>query len=100
MVDQAAPTFELLAKRFDSSVNPAFPQDWASRLNRVPNGLVIYYSGQCPYHAMFITSLLNAASVMGIQTYTVELKTSQEARNLSPSAYGAFELVYNGQLLH
>ncbi|OGN89570.1 MAG: hypothetical protein A2Y88_12950 [Chloroflexi bacterium RBG_13_48_10] len=99
VVDQAAPTFELLAKRFDSSVNPAFPQDWESRLNRVPNGLVIYYSGQCPYHAMFITSLLNAASGMGIEAHTVELKTSQEARNHSPSAYGVFGVVYNGQLL-
>jgi GNAT superfamily N-acetyltransferase len=98
-VDQAPPTFELLARRLDSSVDPAFPRDWESRLKRIPHGLVIYYSGQCPYHAMFITSLLNAASAMGIQACTVELKTSQEARNLSPSAYGVFGVVYNGQLL-
>jgi len=60
---------------------------------------VIYYSGQCPYHAMFVTSLLNASSAMGIPAHTVELKTSREARSLSPSAYGVFGVVYNGRLL-
>jgi L-amino acid N-acyltransferase YncA len=99
VVDQAPPSFELLVKRFDSSVLPGFPQDWESRLKRIPHGLVIYHSGQCPYHAMFVTSLLNAASGMGIQAHGVELKTSREARLLSPSAYGVFGVVYNGRLL-
>jgi L-amino acid N-acyltransferase YncA len=99
VVDQAPPSFELLVKRFDSSIFPSFPQDWESRLQRIPQGVVIYYSGQCPYHAMFVTSLLNAASVMGIPAYPVELKTSWEARSLSPSAYGVFGVVYNGHLL-
>ena len=99
VVDQAPLSFELLAKRFGSSVLPAFPQDWERRLERIPNDLVIYYSGQCPYHAMFVTSLLNASSAMGIPAHTVELKTSREARSLSPSAYGVFGVVYNGRLL-
>ena len=99
VVDQAPPSFELLAKRFGSSVLPAFPQDWEIRLNRIPQGLVIYYSGQCPYHAMFVTSLVNTANGMGIPAHTAELKTSREARSLSPSAYGVFGVVYNGRLL-
>jgi GNAT superfamily N-acetyltransferase len=99
VVDQAPPSFELLVKRFDSSVLPSFPKDWESRRKRIPEGLVIYHSGQCPYHAMFVTSLLNAANGMGIQATTVELKTSREARTLSPSAYGVFGVVYNGGLL-
>jgi ABC-type thiamine transport system substrate-binding protein len=60
---------------------------------------VVYYSGQCPYHAMFVTSLLNAANALGIPAHSVELKSSWEARSLSPSAYGVFGVVYNGQLL-
>jgi L-amino acid N-acyltransferase YncA len=99
VVDQAPPSFELLALQFDSSVSPSFPQDWESRLKRIPQGLVIYHSGQCPYLAMFVSSLLNAATGMGIDSQAVELKTSQEARSLSPSAYGVFAVVYNGQLL-
>jgi ABC-type thiamine transport system substrate-binding protein len=48
---------------------------------------------------MFVSSLGNAASQMGIPIQTVELKTSWEARTLSPSAYGVFGVVYEGQLL-
>jgi GNAT superfamily N-acetyltransferase len=99
VVDAAPPSFELLVRRFDSSVLPAFPQDWETRLNRIPRDLVIYHSGQCPYHAMFVTSLQNAASGISIPAHTVELTTSQEARNLSPSAYGVFGVVYDGHLL-
>ena len=99
VVDQAPPAFELLVKRFGQGVMPSFPQDWESRLKRIPNGLVVYHSGQCPYHAMFVSSLENAASQMGIPIQMVELKTSREARALSPSAYGVFGVVYDGVLL-
>jgi L-amino acid N-acyltransferase YncA len=98
-VDQAPPCFELLVKRFGQGAMPAFPQDWDGRLKRIRQGLVVYHSGQCPYNAMFVTSLENAASQMGLPSHTLELKTSQEARSLSPSAYGTFGVVYNGQLL-
>jgi L-amino acid N-acyltransferase YncA len=99
VVDQAPPSFELLVKRFGQAALPSFPKDWASRLKRLPHGLVVYHSGQCPYHAMIVSSLTNTAVQMGIPMQTVELKTSQEARTLSPSAYGVFGVVYNGQLL-
>ena len=99
VVDQAPPSFELLVKRFGQGTMPSFPQDWDSRLQRIPQGLVVYHSGQCPYLAMFVSSLENAASQMGIPAQMVELKTSWEARTLSPSAYGVFGVVYNGQLL-
>jgi L-amino acid N-acyltransferase YncA len=99
VVDQAPPSFELLVKRFGQGAMPSFPQGWENRLKRIPQGLVVYHSGQCPYHAMFVSSLANGASQMGIPIQTVELKTSLEARTLSPSANGVFSVVYNGQLL-
>jgi hypothetical protein len=49
--------------------------------------------------AMFVTSLVNTANGMGIPAHTAELKTSREARSLSPSAYGVFGVVHNGRLL-
>lgn len=99
VVDQAPPSFELLVRRFGQGPLPSFPTDWQARLQRIPRGLVVYHTGQCPYHAMFVSSLTNAASQMGIPFQTVELKNSWEARTLSPSAYGVFGVVYNGQLL-
>jgi len=99
MVDQAPPSFELLVKTIGSPTLASFPQDWDVRLQRIPEGLVVYHSGQCPYHAMFVSSLVNAASLLGIPSQTVELRSSGEARALSPSAYGVFGVVYNGCLL-
>jgi GNAT superfamily N-acetyltransferase len=99
VADQATPSFELLVKHFGGGCVPSFPQDWESRLKRFPQGLVVYHSGQCPYHAMFVNSLGNAANQMGIPIQTVELKTSWEARTYSPSAYGVFGVVYDGKLL-
>ena len=99
VVDQAPPSFELLAMRLDHGCTPSFPKDWESRLQRIPDGLVVYHSGQCPYLPMFVSSLGNAAIQMGIPMQMVELKSSWEARTLSPSAYGVFGVVYDGRLL-
>ena len=99
LVDKAPPSFGLLVKQFVQGSLPSFPTDWESRAMRTPQGLVVYHSGQCPYHAMFIGSLEKAASQMGLPFQAIELKTSLEARQLSPSAYGVFGVVYNGRLL-
>jgi GNAT superfamily N-acetyltransferase len=99
LIDHAPPSFELLVRRFGQAIRPSFPHDWNDRLQRISKGLVIYFSGQCPYLEMFVSSLLKAASQLAIPAQTVELQTSWEARTLSPSAYGTFGVVYNGQLL-
>jgi L-amino acid N-acyltransferase YncA len=98
-VDKAPPSFELLVKHFGHGTTPSFPKDWDRRLARLPQGLVVFHSGQCPYHAMFISSLEKAATQMSLPFQAVELKTSSEARRLSPSAYGVFGVVYNNRLL-
>jgi L-amino acid N-acyltransferase YncA len=99
VIDKAPPFFELLVKHFGQGEQPAFPKDWDRRLKQLPQGLVVVHSGQCPYHAMFVSSLEKAASQMGVPFQAMELKTSREARQLSPSAYGVFGVVYNGRLL-
>jgi L-amino acid N-acyltransferase YncA len=99
VVDQAPPSFELLVKRFGQGQLPSFPTDWETRLARIQHGLVVYHSGQCPYNAMFVSSLAKAAGQLNLPFQPVELKSSYEARTLSPSAYGTFGVVYNGQLL-
>lgn len=48
---------------------------------------------------MFVTSLVNATNKMGLPVRTIELKTSREARELSPSANGVFSVVNDGLLL-
>ncbi len=87
-VDQAPPSFELLVRRFGCMLKPCFPQDWEKRIKQIPQGLVIYHAGQCPYNDMFIASLLRAAEGMDIQAQSVEFKDSREARVFSISIWG------------
>jgi GNAT superfamily N-acetyltransferase len=99
VIDKAPPSFELLVKQFVPGNLPSFPKDWDKRLKRTPDGLVVYHSGQCPYHAMFVGSLKKVADQMSLPFQAIELKTSLEARQYSPTAYGVFGVVYNGHLL-
>jgi hypothetical protein len=43
--------------------------------------------------------VLDTTQRLGIESRVVELKTSEDIRNLSPSPYGVFSIVYNGRLL-
>ena len=56
-------------------------------------------SDQCPYINDAVKRMLETAGEIGIQTQVVELGNCQEAQDLAPSAYGIFNVVYNGKLL-
>ena len=99
MVGMAPPSFELLALRFRDAPLPSFPDDWEQRLSRFGAGLTIIHSGQCPYHANAVQAALEAARELGIPSRTVELESSRQAREISPSAYGVYGVVYNGRLV-
>jgi GNAT superfamily N-acetyltransferase len=98
-VDQAPPSFSLLVKKFDDAPLPAFPTNWAERASRYGDGLTVVRSDQCPYIPDAVKIIVDAASELDIPTQVIELKNCQEAQELSPSAYGLFGVVYNGQLL-
>jgi ribosomal protein S18 acetylase RimI-like enzyme len=98
-VDRAPPAFELLAQRLGDFPLPRFPQDWEQRLVRYGPGLTVVRSGQCPYLYAAARAALEAAQELGLTACIVELKDCREAQDLAPSAYGVFNLVYNGKLL-
>jgi L-amino acid N-acyltransferase YncA len=98
-VDQAPPSFDLLVAKLDDAPSPAFPQDWEARLGRYGPGLTIVRSDQCPYIENGVKRILEGASEMGIQARVVELENCQEVQDSAPSAYGVFNVVYDGRLL-
>ncbi|MBN1219913.1 MAG: GNAT family N-acetyltransferase [Anaerolineae bacterium] len=98
-VDQAPPSFGLLVKRFDDAPLPAFPTNWTERASRYGDGLTIIRSDQCPYIDDAVKIIGDGVGKRNIPFRVVELKSAQEAQELSPSAYGLFGVVYNGQLL-
>jgi GNAT superfamily N-acetyltransferase len=99
-VDSAPPVFELWVQRSaDTAPLPSFPQDWEQRLARCSSGPTVFRSDQCPYLERATASALESASELGIPAQVVELTNAEEARRLSPSPYGVFGIVYNGELL-
>jgi len=99
VVDQAPPSFDLLVKRFDGAALPAFPTDWEERQCGYGPGLTVVYSGQCPYIPDAVRLALEAAGRRNIPARAVQLTSSQEVQERSPSAYGIFGIVHEGKLL-
>jgi L-amino acid N-acyltransferase YncA len=98
-VDRAPPVFELLVKKFDESASPAFPKDWETRLARYGSGLTIVRTNQCPYIESSVNAVLESAREVGVQARVIELQSARETQDHAPSAYGVFNVVYNGELL-
>jgi GNAT superfamily N-acetyltransferase len=98
-VDAAPPSFELLVKRFDDAPLPSFPTDWEARLAQCGPGLTVVRSDQCPYMEDATNTVLEFGRSRGIEAKVMEFKTAREVQDRSPTAYGTFAVVHDGQLL-
>lgn len=97
-VDTAPPSFELLVKKLQDAPSPQFKKGWEKRLRAYGSGLTIVQSDQCPCIAKSTRDILDECEALGIRPRVVDLKDGKHARN-APSAYGIFNLVYDGKLL-
>jgi L-amino acid N-acyltransferase YncA len=97
-VDTAPPAFELMVKKFNDAPDPSFPTDWDKRVESFGIGLTIVHTPQCPYFEDAKRFILDSAKDMGMDARVVELKTSQEVQERSPTAYGVYGVVFNGKL--
>ena len=99
LVDEAAPSFELLVKAFDGAPPPRFPTNWAERQARYGPGLTVVRTDQCPYIQDATEDIIEVAEELGIGARVVELESARQVQEESPSAYGAFGVVHDGALL-
>ena len=99
LVDGAEPDFELLALRFsEEAPNPKF-KDMKKTLEHYAKGLFVFRSPQCPYTEKNVNAILESArSKFGLKPNLVDLEDSAAAQN-SPSAFGTFCIVYNGEII-
>ncbi len=97
-VDTAPPRYELLVKKFDDAPDPRFTGDWDHRQKTYGEGLTIITSPQCPYVEKAVREISEAAKELGIPMKIEELRSCKEAR-ISPSPFGTFGMMYNGELI-
>jgi hypothetical protein len=98
-VAQSPPAFDLMVMPFDEAPPPKLLNHWEQKAEQFGRGITVFRSNQCPYIDDAVKTVLNTAHRLGIESRVVELKTSEEVRNLAPSPYGVFGIVYNGRLL-
>jgi GNAT superfamily N-acetyltransferase len=99
VVDSAPPAFDLAVKRLGDSRGPSFPRDWDKRLARYGDGLTVIRTDQCPYIEAATDLIAETARKRGLETRVVELRSYREAQSKSPSPYGVFGVVLDGELL-
>jgi ribosomal protein S18 acetylase RimI-like enzyme len=98
-VDLAPSGYELLATDFGPAPPPLFPTDWDRRAARFGKGLTIVRTDQCPYLDDAVNTAFEVARDRGIPANVVELTSARDIRERSPSPYGVFTIVLDGEVL-
>jgi len=97
---QAPPSFSLMVKRFDStSPLPSFTGDWEEKAGKFGKGMTVIRTDQCPYIEDAVNTVKEAAGELGYGFREVVLRSAEEIRKRSPSAFGTFGIVLDGKLL-
>jgi N-acetylglutamate synthase-like GNAT family acetyltransferase len=91
--------FNLMVLKFNDSPSPTFSGKFEQKASRYGQGLTVIRSDQCPYIPDATSTVLEFAEQRGIPSQVVELTTCQDVRDLAPSPYGVFSIVYNIRLL-
>lgn len=97
-VDTAVPSFKLLVNKFRDAAKPRFKRDWDQTLRKYGSGLTIITSDQCPCIVKALDDILKACAELGLAVNVVDMQNSREAR-MAPSAYGVFNVIYNGKVV-
>ncbi len=95
MADQAAPSFDLLVKRF----RPEAPLPrFKNSKKEASIGLTLYYSDQCPYYQNLPDIILRVGEQLKIPVSIIHLNSARESQE-SPCPYGTLAYFFNGELL-
>ena len=99
-VVKADPSFSLMVLRFDEDAPmPSLPGEWEEKAARHPEGVTLYRTDQCPYVVDAVRTAEETAVKAGIPCKVVELASSKEVQEQSPSPFGIFGIVHDGCLL-
>ena len=98
MVDQAPPSFSLLVHPLRGAPSAAFPNDWEERAQAFGEGMTVVYVDQCPYTPNVVNHACRIFEERGITSRVLKWTSAEEVRRRAPSAYGVFNIVFNGEL--
>lgn len=98
VADSAEPYYELLYLPFEEGANLPIFKDQAKRALIDEEGIIIYYTNQCPHTSMYVRIVEELAKRENISLKTYKLKSYQEAQECS-SPFTSYSIYKNGQFI-
>lgn len=99
-VGEAPYSFELFVYKLSRDYeDPYFPENWDERLDNLNQGLTILRTNQCPYLDIATQNAVEAAESVNIPPNIINIKDRAEMMELSPTPYGVFNVVFEGELV-
>ena len=98
-VDTAPPAFSLMVRKFGKHPSPSFAGGWEKKAAACGDGLTIFRTDQCPYIVDAVSLSAECAKKAGRRHRIVSLESRDELMERSPSAYGVFGMVLDGEML-
>ena len=98
MCDTAPPYYELLVRKNKEAPSPKFNEPVKRMAIDGKNGIVFFYTDQCPYVSKFINEMIELAKEQQIPVERIKISTKKEAQEM-PFAYGTFGVFYDGRFL-
>jgi len=96
-VGRAGQVFELWAKADGIHDDPRISGGWTQKAAACGPGVTVLRSAQCPYLEDAAAKARAAAEDLGLPFKEILLKTAEDVRRLSPTPYGTYALVKDGQ---
>ncbi|MGQ3480225.1 hypothetical protein [Paenibacillus sp. TY11] len=99
-MENAPYSFQLYVYKLNQEhSDPYFPNNWAQRLERFGEGLTILRTHQCPYLEIAAQNVIEAVEAVGIQPEIIYIRDRSQLMELSPTPYGVFHVICNGELV-
>lgn len=98
VADMAVPSFELLYLPFNEQATVPQFKDCAKQGEIAENGLVLYYSHQCPHTAKYAPLIAEVAKQHGVSLKLYKITTLSQAQN-APSPCTTYSLFYDGRFV-
>lgn len=98
VADTAEPYYELLYFNFDeTSEKPSFKK-CAKEGIISEQGIVVYYSNQCPHTEKYVEIIKEVANKRGLELSAHKYESSDDAQN-APSPFTTYSFFFNGKFI-
>jgi hypothetical protein len=98
LCDTAKPYFELLYLPFEKNLEKPRFKDCCKKGVIDEQGIVLYYSNQCPHTEKYAPLIAEIARLKGVDFTLIKIQTKEQAQN-APAPFTIYSFFYNGEFV-